>query len=48
MVDGHTYAEAVKNAEQIIDEWIATPRKLGRPIPEPRGKLALPLFAIAR
>ena len=22
MADGQTYAEAVKNAEQIIDEWI--------------------------
>ena len=40
MADGKTYAEAVKNAEQIIDEWIYTARKLGRPIPEPRGKLA--------
>ena len=40
MADGQAYAEAVKNAEQIIDEWIETARKLGRPIPEPRGKLA--------
>jgi len=40
MADGLTYAEAVKNAEEIIDEWIETARKLGRPIPEPRGKLA--------
>jgi predicted RNase H-like HicB family nuclease len=40
MADGKTYAEAVKNAEEIIDEWIETARKLGRPIPEPRGKLA--------
>ena len=40
MADGQTYAEAVKNAEQSIDEWIETARKLGRPIPEPRGKLA--------
>ncbi len=39
MADGKTYAEAVKNAEEIIDEWIETARKLGRPIPEPRGKL---------
>jgi predicted RNase H-like HicB family nuclease len=37
MADGQTYAEAVKNAEEIIDEWIETARKLGRPIPEPRG-----------
>ena len=40
MADGQTYAEALKNAEGIIDEWIETARKLGRPIPEPRGKLA--------
>jgi predicted RNase H-like HicB family nuclease len=40
MADGKSYAEAVKNAEEIIDEWIETARKLGRPIPEPRGKLA--------
>ena len=40
VADGQTYAEAVTNAEEIIDEWIETARKLGRPIPEPRGKLA--------
>jgi predicted RNase H-like HicB family nuclease len=40
MADGQTYAEAVANAEEIIDEWIETARKLGRPIPEPRGRLA--------
>ena len=39
VADGQTYAEAVTNAEEIIDEWIETARKLGRPIPEPRGKL---------
>jgi len=40
MGDGQTYAEAVANAEVVIDEWIETARKLGRPIPESRGKLA--------
>jgi predicted RNase H-like HicB family nuclease len=40
LADGLTYAEAVANAEVIIDEWIETARKFGRPIPEPRGKLA--------
>lgn len=39
MADGQTYAEAVANAELVIAEWIETARKLGRPIPEPRGKL---------
>ena len=33
MADGQTYAEAVTNAEEIINEWIETARKLGRPIP---------------
>jgi predicted RNase H-like HicB family nuclease len=40
MADGQTYAEAVVNAQDVIDEWIETARKLERPIPEPRGKLA--------
>lgn len=40
MADGQNYAEAVANAEVVIAEWIETARKLGRPIPEPRGKLA--------
>ena len=39
MSDGPTYAEAVKAAEVVIREWIETARELGRPIPEPRGKL---------
>ena len=37
--DGATYQEAVASAEVIIREWIDTARELGRPIPEPRGKL---------
>ena len=40
MADGKTREEAVANAQLVIDEWIKTARKLGRPIPEPRGKLA--------
>lgn len=40
--DGATYAEAVSNVEVIIREWIETARSLGRPIPEPKGRL---LFA---
>lgn len=40
MVDGATYQEALANAQVIINEWIETARELGRPIPEPRGKLA--------
>lgn len=37
--DGATYQEALANAEVIISEWIETARELGRPIPEPRGRL---------
>lgn len=39
MADGRTYQEAVTNAEVIIAEWIETAEELGRPIPNPRGKL---------
>ncbi|MGA2224954.1 MAG: type II toxin-antitoxin system HicB family antitoxin, partial [Syntrophobacteraceae bacterium] len=37
--DGATYQEAVANAELIISEWIETANELGRPIPEPKGRL---------
>jgi predicted RNase H-like HicB family nuclease len=39
MADGKTYEEAVSNSKQIIEEWIETARELGRPIPEPKGRL---------
>ena len=38
--DGATYQEAIRNAEIIIKEWIETAKELGRPIPQPRGRLA--------
>jgi predicted RNase H-like HicB family nuclease len=37
--DGATYAEALRNAEIVIGEWIETARSLGRGVPEPRGRL---------
>jgi predicted RNase H-like HicB family nuclease len=37
--DGTTYQEVVANVEVIIQEWIETARELGRPIPEPKGRL---------
>ena len=40
--DGETRQEALANVEVIIGEWIETARELGRPIPEPKGRL---LFA---
>lgn len=39
MADGSTMAEAVQNAERVIGEWIETAAELGRPIPEPKGRL---------
>ena len=39
MADGHSYQEAVSNAETIINEWIETAKNLGRTIPKPKGKL---------
>jgi predicted RNase H-like HicB family nuclease len=40
MADGRTYREALDNVELIIEEWIETATKLGRPIPQPKGRLA--------
>lgn len=37
--DGATYLEAIQNVETIMEEWIETARELGRPIPEPKGRL---------
>ena len=39
MADGNSYQEAVKNAEQVIAEWIETAKELGRYVPEPKGRL---------
>ncbi|MEO1145424.1 MAG: type II toxin-antitoxin system HicB family antitoxin [Cyanobacteria bacterium J06638_22] len=39
VADGTTYQEAVQNAEVVIQEWIETAKELGRPIPEPKGRL---------
>ncbi len=37
--DGPTYAQALANIEVVIDEWIETAKDLGRPIPQPKGRL---------
>jgi predicted RNase H-like HicB family nuclease len=42
MADGKTYREALDNIEVSISKWIETAHELGRPIPEPKGRL---LFA---
>ena len=40
--DGLTRREALANVEIVIAHWIEMARDLGRPIPEPKGRL---LFA---
>jgi predicted RNase H-like HicB family nuclease len=37
--DGATKHSALKNVDLVIKEWIATAKELGRPIPEPKGRL---------
>jgi predicted RNase H-like HicB family nuclease len=37
--DGTSRQEALTNAEGVIQEWIETAKELGRPIPEPKGRL---------
>lgn len=39
MADGETYEQAVANAKIVIGQWIETARELGKPIPEPKGRL---------
>lgn len=39
MADGATYIEALQNAQTVMQEWIDTAQELGRPIPQPKGKL---------
>jgi predicted RNase H-like HicB family nuclease len=37
--DGATKQAALKNVDVVIKEWIETAKNLGRPIPEPKGRL---------
>lgn len=37
--DGETRQEALAAVEVVIAEWIEMAKELGRPIPEPRGRL---------
>ena len=39
MADGASYEEAVRNAHEVIGEWIETAIAEGREIPKPRGRL---------
>ena len=37
--DGPTRQAALKNADLVIKEWMKTAQELGRPIPQPKGRL---------
>ena len=39
MADGETHRDALQQLETVMAEWIETARDLGRPIPQPRGRL---------
>ena len=39
LADGASHAEALRNLEVVMSEWIETARELGRSIPQPRGRL---------
>jgi predicted RNase H-like HicB family nuclease len=39
VADGGTRQDALANVEAVIAEWLDTARELGRPIPEPKGRL---------
>ena len=39
MADGPIRQKALANVEVVIKEWIETAKELGRPIPEPKGRL---------
>jgi len=39
MPDGKTPEAALKAVHRVMKEWVQTAKKLGRPNPEPRGRL---------
>ena len=39
MADGATKAKALQTIERVAKDWVQTARELGRPVPEPRGRL---------
>jgi predicted RNase H-like HicB family nuclease len=43
MADGESYKDALANVEGIVQEWIETAQEIGRPIPEPKGRLVFAL-----
>ena len=39
MADGKTYEDCIRQIQDVMRERIAYAKELGRPIPEPKGKL---------
>lgn len=39
MADGDTHQSALLKVQEVISEWIEIAASLGRPIPEPKGRL---------
>ena len=39
MADGPTRQQALANAEVVVQEWVETAQKLGRPVPAYQGRL---------
>lgn len=39
MADGATKSAALEAVNTVVEEWIDTAKELGRPVPEPKGKL---------
>ena len=39
MADGKTYRDALKNVERVAKEWVVVAKRLGRAIPQPKGRL---------
>jgi predicted RNase H-like HicB family nuclease len=37
--DGKNHREALVALEKVVAEWIETAKAIGRPIPEPKGRL---------
>jgi predicted RNase H-like HicB family nuclease len=37
--DGSNRQAALANVDVVIEEWIETAKELGRPIPQPKGRL---------
>lgn len=37
--DGQSYQTALANVEVVMQEWIETAQELGRPVPQPKGRL---------